>query len=125
MNMEEFDGTENMEYEEDTDAEFEELTDEDMEQLAGGTGFSKNPDDTYHFKGNFMRRRVHGVKYMGPTSCLTFRYKPGGKPVQGHGWQNGDWILVNKKVKTHHGKWAFVYSTKEGGKFGYADKNYF
>ena len=118
-----FDGTEDMEYEE--DGVFEELSDEDMEQLAGGTGMSRNPADKYHYYKNFIKRKVHGVKYMGPTSCLTLRYQPAGNTIPGHGWQNNEYILVNKLLSTHRNNWAFVYSTKNGGAFGYSDKRYF
>ncbi len=102
-----------------------ELSDEDMSQLAGGVGLSNNRNDKKHYRGNFIKKHVHGVVHYDGASELTIRKTPGGTPYYGAGWQNNQIILVNRYKSTWRGKWAWCFSTKKGGVFGYVDSKYF
>ena len=106
--------------------EAEELSDDFMEEVAGGKGtpLSENEKDKYHYRKNFVRRKVHGVKRYDATSELTLRSAPNGPVMYGYGWQNGETILINKYTSTWRNGWVFAYSEKNGGAFGYVDKRF-
>lgn len=106
--------------------EAEELTDDVMEEVAGGKGtkMGTNPKDKYHYKKNFVKRRVKGVVKYDSTAELTLRSAPGGPVMYGYGWKNGEVILINKYTSTWSGNWVFAYSKKNGGAFGYVDKRF-
>jgi len=126
FNFDEFEESEVIEDVEEVEAE--ELSEEEMEDISGGAGtkLSNKASDKYHYRGNFVRRKVWHVKNLGKDSELTIRRSPGGEIFYGYGWQNGETILVNKYTSTwsKDKAWVFAYSTKKGGIFGYVDKRY-
>ena len=103
-----------------------ELTDEVMEEVDGGRGtkLSTNSRDKYHYKNNFVKRKVQGVVMYNSTAELTLRSKPNGPVMHGYGWKNGETILINRYTSTWSGNWIFAYSRKNGGAFGYVDKRF-
>ena len=120
LNLDEFEDGEIVE------EEAEELSEEVMAEIAGGKGtkMSSNPKDKYHYKNNFVRKTVKGVVRYDATSELTLRSAPDGPVMYGYGWQNGETILINRYKSTWSNKWAFAYSKKNGGAFGYVDSRF-
>ena len=123
--MKNFEGFEEFEAGELVEEAFE-LSDDAMETVAGGKGtpMGNDPADKYHYKKNFVTRKVKGVVRYDASAELTLRDKPNGKVLYGYGWQNGETILINKYKSTWRGNWVFVYSKKNGGAFGYVNKDY-
>lgn len=103
-----------------------EIADDLLEAVTGGTAseLNANPNDVYHYSGNFAAKTVCSLPKSGPGSELTLQMSPNGVYVAGHTWRNNDTIQVNTSPFTRSGRWVFVYSSRDGGAFGYVDSAY-